>query len=171
MTKPPRKSKTIDQYFSKKGLLSVKRPPKKTKPLAHADKPSRKPNKRKPIPQVENQGDVKISLFEENESTELDIVPNETIITDDVVIGAQSSPLSSQPAIIDDISVWINSAKLFDDILPIQWYFQWRWVKILNNLDITPCLWQQSTPDISILKIMYGTLQALLSVTTPEFIP
>jgi hypothetical protein len=59
MTKPPRKSKTIDQYFTKKGFLSVQPPPKETKPLAPVDKPPRRPNTRKPIRQMENQDELK----------------------------------------------------------------------------------------------------------------
>jgi hypothetical protein len=32
------------------------------------------------------------------------------------------------------------------------------------------CLWQRDMADISVLKIMYGTLQALLYITISEFI-
>jgi hypothetical protein len=36
------------------------------------------------------------------------------------------SPLSTQPVVINDMLIWINSAKLFNDILPRQWYHKWR---------------------------------------------
>jgi integrase len=152
MTKPPGKTKPLDQYLPKKGLLSVKPPPTRPKPLAPADKAPRKPKQRKPIPQVENQTDLRTMLAKEDQSTELDIVPDEPVITDDPLL-------------------LINTAKRFDDILPLQWYFKWRWMKILNNVTTAPCIWQQSTSDSSILKLMYGVLQALLSVTAPEFVP
>jgi hypothetical protein len=69
-----------------------------------------------------------------------------------------------------DMLMWINDAKLFNDLLPRQWYFKWAWTTKLKDLRATQCLWQGNPSNTSILKIMYGNLQALFSVVIPELV-